>query len=367
MFFEIQKIVYLYAIICVLLVIYIISYVLKEDLLKRLNQRYTRFWYKAIQQGMEKESISHKKLLLKKLTSIHQLIAFETAYKQLEKEFNKKKIHNYMGNYMEAFQVLALKYSKKEPMKKAYFAYVIASCWGKCDKDGYQLTEILVGYLINTTIYCRENVLQALYRIGNVEAVERAFSILNTYGYFHHTKLLADGLINFSGNQKKLARALWQHYNEWDEEIMVAIIQFITRCDGSFVEDFYCIMDDPSTPLEVTLAIIRYYKKYYYQPAGYKLREYVKMANEQHTTRGIVAVSALENYPSQETKAVLKEALCHKAWYIRHHAAEALMTLDITLEEINKIIEGPDRYAAQMLTYVLSQSTTYKEEIQEVS
>lgn len=359
MIFEVQKIVYFYAVICAALVVYIIFYVLKESVVDKLNERRTIDWQSRIKQEctpmLAQEGLhdTHKKLLLQKLKSTNQLIAFQKAYKELEEGPYKAYLQTYMGDVLEVFQVLAVKYSGKDPMEKAYFAYVIASCWVPCDKDTHQLTDLLISYLIDGTIYCRENVLQALYRIGNAEAVEKAFSVLNDYGYFHHTKLLADGLMTFTGDKKKLAQVLWTHYEKWNEEIMVAIIQFITSYNDGFKEIFLEVMDDEKTPLEMRLALIRYYKKYPYEPARSVLCNYTTRSDEGHMALSIVAVSALAAYKGPQTKEVLKKALCHKSWYVRYHAAAALIDSDMTQEEINKILHGPDLYASEMLTYLL--------------
>ena len=355
----IEIIVYIYGIICLILVVYSIFYALKEKELDQINDKRAMFWEKTITEEcmalVEENKLSkkHKKLLLSKLTSLNQLIAFQKAFQKIQEEQTTDQLKKYLLETIPIFQVIGMRYSKRESMEKAYFAYVVETCWIDGIKEYDMLIEILVSYLIDTTIYCRENVLKALYRIGNVQAVENAFRVLNDYHYFHHTKLLSDGLMTFCGDKNLLAKSLWKHHMEWRADIMVAIIQFITRDSEDFIEVFWEVMNNPKIHIEIRLAIIRYYKKYYFAPVGERLRQYVKESDEKNTTLGIVAVSALENYPGEDTMFVLKKALHHKDWYIRHNAAAALIYLGITDKEINEIIGGADRYASEMLCYMI--------------
>lgn len=370
---SVEVLVYIYGIICLTLVAYSIVYRIQERKVERLTSKRIIFWEKAIKDQCKqlskgnKGTEKHKRILRKKLIHLNHLIAFQQA---LQKQQNKQtnRINDYIIEITPVFVFLGMKYSKKGSMEKAYLAYVISLFWPCHIQGNHRMMEILVSYLVDTTIYCRENVLQALYRIGNTQAVENALRILNDYHYFHHTKLLADGLITFSGDQKLLAQVLWKACKEWDERMIVAIIQFITRCDQGFTEIFWKMMKDSKVKLEIRLALIRYYKKHYYEPAGKQLCRYVQESNEKDIVLGIVAASALENYPGDTTMKVLKKALHHSNWDIRHNAARSLINLEITEEEINEILEGEDHYASEMLSYMLRTMTEGNEErIREIS
>lgn len=363
----IEVLLYIYAAICLALVTYSIVYRIQEIKVNRLTDKRIIFWEKAIKlqcRALEKGnkcSEKHKKMLCKKLIHLNHLRAFQQAV-QNQQDKQTARIDDYILEIASIFVFLGMKYSRRGSMEKAYLAYVVSLIWPSSMQGHHRIMDILVSYLVNTTVYCRENVLQALYRIGNTQAVENALRILNDYHYFHHTKLLADGLITFSGDQKLLAQVLWKACKEWDDKMVIAIIQFITRCDEGFTSIFCKMMKDSNVPLEIRLALIRYYRKHYYKPAGKKLCQYVQESNEKNVVLGIVATSALENYPGTTTMQVLKQALCHSNWYIRHNAARSLINLGITEEEINEILEGEDPYASEMLSYMLGTETEDDEE-----
>lgn len=364
----IQIIVYVYGTICLSLVAYSILYILKQKSVDKINAKRIVFWEEAITEQCSalvnghKISEKHKSLLCKRLKHLNQLLAFQKAFQKIQEEKLSNELSNYVFEMTSVFSFLGMEYSKKDSMEKAYFAHVISICWYCNTKEYHMLMDTLVSYLIGSTVYCRENVLQALYRIGNIQAIENAFRILNDYQYFHHAKLLTDGLITFSGDKQLLARSLWKYHKEWNHEIVIALIQFITRCDESFKEIFWEMINDLEVHIEIRLAIIRYYKKHYFIDAGKLLRQYVEESDEKNTTIGIVAASALENYPGEDTMLVLKKALCHRDWYIRHNAAATLVHLGITHEEINEIVEGSDHYASEMLDYMVRATGSYSKE-----
>ncbi|WP_053983580.1 HEAT repeat domain-containing protein [Niameybacter massiliensis] len=369
----IEVLVYIYGTICLTLVAYSIFYKVQERKVNQLTSKRTIFWEEAIKEqcrGLAKGnkcSEKHKKFLCKKLIHLNHLIAFQHALqKQQDEQIDI--LDDYIIEITSIFVFLGMEYSKKEDMEKAYLAYVISLFWPCHMKEHHRMMDILVSYLIETTVYCRENVLQALYRIGNIQAVENALRILNDHHYFHHSKLLADGLITFSGNQKFLAQVLWKSCKEWDDEMVIAIIQFITKCDEDFTELFWEMMNDSNVQIEIRLALIRYYKKHYYEPAGKQLCQYIEESDERNVILGIVATSALENYPGATTMKVLKKALHHSDWYIRHNAAIALIHLGITGEEIDEILKGADHYASEMLSYMLrTMALNDRERIRQVS
>lgn len=370
---SIEVLVVLYGAICLALAAYSVFYRIRERKVDRLIYKRTVFWKKKIKIQCEELakgkrcSKRHKRLLCKKLVQLNHLIAFQYAL-QAMKDNQVEQLDEYMKEMTSVLMFLGRTYSKKEDMEKAYLAYVISLFCPSDIQEYHGIMDILLSYLIETTIYCRENVLQALYRIGNVQAVENAFRILNDYHYFHHSKLLADGLITFSGDEKLLAQALWKACREWNEEMVIAVIQFITMCEEDFTACFWERMTDSNVSIEIRLALIRYYKKHYYEPANKQLCQYIEESDEKNVILGIVAASALENYPSVATMAVLNKALHHSNWYIRHNAARSLVHLGITNEEINYILKGTDPYAKEMLTYMLSTRGKENEEgIRQVS
>lgn len=78
--------------------------------------------------------------------------------------------------------------------------------------------------------------------------------------------------------------------------------------------------------------------------------------------RAVTALT-LANYPGAETEAVLKGALCHVNWYVRYNAADTLVAVFGNEEErFADVLEGKDRYAREILLYMLNRSRQRKGE-----
>lgn len=73
---------------------------------------------------------------------------------------------------------------------------------------------------------------------------------------------------------------------------------------------------------EERLALIRYFRRYRYEPAGKLLREYLSDSGKYGWETAAVSALALENYPGEDTVLALKKALSSFNWYIRYNAAE---------------------------------------------
>ena len=108
----------------------------------------------------------------------------------------------YLQNIFVTQQTLALKYAKKDSMSRAFLLISYLSIHRVMEMKFVPIMRILISYLDDSTIYCRENVLNALCALGNIQAVENALQILNDNHWFHHKKLLSDGLATFSGDKK---------------------------------------------------------------------------------------------------------------------------------------------------------------------
>lgn len=364
-FFNLNNLIYIYLAICFLLLGYNAVYSLSDERNLRIKKKRVGKWFQFLQRDFKREkegvpSLLSLKKYRKKLENINELIAFENAVEAYKMEEPSNTFHQYMLKHRGIFQDLSLKYRKKDSMTKAYYAYCM-EVFRPCDEKEYDLLlEILLTYLNGSTIYCRENVLKALYSFGNVQAVVNAFQYLNDFHYFHHNKLLSDGLMSFQGDQHQLAIELWNNHASWDENIVVSIIQFISSFDQSFRKEFYeCLKEDTLHP-EIHFALIRYFRKHYYAPVKSLLLKLIKENKTKNINYLVVAIATLEVYPSKETYQVIKEELKNPNWYVRRNAASALIKLNISEEEIEEILRGEDRYASEMLTYMLNNNENYK-------
>ena len=179
--------------------------------------------------------------------------------------------------------------------------------------------------------------------------------MLNDGGYFHHHKLLADRLTDFTGDREALAARLWRHKNAWSSEMMVAVVEFITNCSENYCETFLPLLRDEREDLELRLCAMRYFRRHPYPPAHPVLLDCLNGATGANVDLAIVSAAVLDRYPGKDTVAALKRALCHRNWYVRYNAASSLVRLGASQAELQDVFEGNDAFARDILQYMLEE------------
>lgn len=357
--FDVYKIIYSYLFICMAIIVYNIAYIFYSNMQKNKYEKMTIKWKKEINKQIELLSKnmpieeSHKNLIKKKLNNTNELICYVRGLDILKEQ--DKDIEKYLRENYILIQALAHNYSKKENMEKAFFAFFISKYPPINGKEYNPLMEILISYLDNSTIYCRENVLKALYALGNIQAVENAWQIINDRQWFHHKKLISDGLITFNGDKEELAARLWSHRSEWDDNIMSSVVQFITLVSDEFKKTFFEVLQSENLSLEVRLSILRYYRHHIYEPVLPLLLSYLKEENDINENIKIVTASVIEVYPSEETIEALKVTIHHSNWYLRYNSAVSLVNLNMSIIKVQDILEGKDVYAKEIFMYMIEQ------------
>lgn len=353
----IDKMIYLYLFGCILLLLFNIFYIFSDDFTKKRINRREEYWKRELPaivnavNAEEKALDKHKAYLVKRLKKLEELMAFEQALKDdgLMEPIEKER---YLKMIRPAFTYLAVVYQKKDTQQRAFFAYIVSVYYKNVRIHG-QIIEILLGYLPNSSVYCREQVLKALYVIGNENAVEQAFEYISQNGWFHHRKLIADGLCDYTGDKEQLVYRLWKHCREWEEELMVGIVQFAGNVSECFSEEFAAALADKTIRKEIHLEILRYFRKFTCEKVYEKLLWILENPQEQEVEYGIVVASILDRYPGERTVEALKKALHSENWYVRKNAAISLGKIGMKEDDVREIRESGDRYALEMLTYIM--------------
>lgn len=360
---DVETIIYLYLFICGLLLLFNALYMISSGGRHRWQALWERYWRAELTAQLRNMALSfpiyprHFRLLEKRLRRLGQMIAYCNAAEAMEREFSKEAVHAYFLVASPVFQSLASYYGKRDSMERAYFAWFIARF--SPHRSGQNVfREIVIGYLENATVFCRENTLRALYASGEVEAVEIGLQFMQDREIFHHPKLLADGLSSFAGDKEELARRLWGHASDWNSVLVTAVVQFITDVSDRFQASFFQVLTEQKNDLEVHLAIIRYFRKHPYTPA----REVLQRFAQGEDTYAVVAAFALDQYPGEDTVYVLKKALCSRNWYVRYNAAVSLLHLNVGEDVLADILQGGDRYAKEMLEYQMQRMLADREE-----
>lgn len=355
---DVQFLIYVYMGVCLSLLIFNLCYILVDFSrnrrmknpgmdLKRLRRRVQE--YCVTREMPEKWHADNRRTL----SHVSRLERFQWSMEKLMEEMPEE-----AGDYLSAcerdFRYLAAVYLEKEELQQAYFARLL-ELYGMARGSEYDdLKKILVEMACSSSIYTRENALRVLYQTGSTEAVLRAFLNMSRRDVFHYGKLLTDGLLRFQGDKKLLAAELWRCRAELKDEYILAVMQFIRMSQDGYGEEFLSILEDDRQNQELRLETIRYFRKYRYQPAYPVLLKIMRSPESIGWEYLTMAALSLGNYPGDETVEVLKTALTSANWHVRYNAADTLVgALHTERSKLVDVLEGKDRYAKDILIYML--------------
>lgn len=199
--------------------------------------------------------------------------------------------------------------------------------------------------------YCRENAMQALYTSGDAQIIVRALRIIDASSLYYHSKLLSDGLLNYTGDTWELADALWEAFDAFQPWMQVTLLNYFRFSSGAYCEKIHALINDPAQDDEVRFSCLRYLGHYPYPPAYADLLRYATPSENARWEYAAIASSVLASYPGAETAAVLERNLYHPNWYIRFNASKSLEQLGFGYRDLIDVIEGHDRYASEILRY----------------
>lgn len=321
---------------------------------------------RRLKEGEEPEE-THFRRIGRDLKKVEKLEAFEDSLLEVKKREQEETMAEYLRYMRGVFLKLTDVYRKRDTIEQAYFAYLVGSLGidrGRKNFDG--LMDFLMDMVTSRDVNVRENALRAFYSIGNVEALLAAWRKLDDNEIYHSKKLLADGLLRFSGDRGQLARLLFGHRKEFVVQLVLPILQFIRFFSSEFQAEFLPILSGKNEDKEIQLEAIRYFRKYPYGPAKVILQNYVRYQEYVDWEFAAMAASALSCYPGEDTVLCLKEGLRALNWYVRLNCAEALIYgLGLSKLQLFDIYNGRDRYAREILNYVLEREEIRKKDREE--
>lgn len=349
--YQIANIIYVYLLIIILLILFNIWYVLKEKLVNVLNLRKKDKYIKWINEdikNMDKKDFKYKKVFRRKLVKTNNLIVFESVVKELRKQ---PKVDEYILEISSIFQELALVYQKKDSIHKAYFSHMLLSL-PKITKDTDVLSQTILSFTTDKSIYCRENAMIFLYQNKSSELIIEALKNISKRNLYYNSKLLADDLLTFNGDTKKLCSLLLSEFDEFSVNIQVAIINYFRFIGEDIKEDMYKKYKSHTYDKEVQLAMIRYFSKCSYSPMIDELINLLNDKDEKNYEYRLVAASILYSYDVEKVRNSLISCLTDSNWYVRKNAATSLSKMKLTKEEVETLKNMNDSYAKEMLQYI---------------
>lgn len=362
---KVEILIYSYLAICMAMIMFnivcICAFKQRDRKLVRYSERFTR----QIEMQIELPTIEerHKKYLSKKLSKVNNLIAFDKTLDNFYGE-DPEKIRNYIESLSSVFIYLTFEYRKKNKLKAAYFPYIIAKYGVFRGHDINIISDAMVDLACDPSLYCRENALNALYSIGDCNSVVKALLRLDASGNFYNIKMITDGLMKFTGDTKKLSEYFWMKLDQFSNDMRVAILNFFRYSRGvpKYCERMLELMTKPGQDDEICYSCIRYFGKYVYQPAFPYIIEFAKNEMADKWEYAAISVSTLVSYPCDETYNVLKDKLSSRNWYVRYNAAKSLDSLGFEYVDLVDVFEGDDRYAGEIMRYVLEEKRLHEKE-----
>lgn len=251
------------------------------------------------------------------------------------------------GNYVSVFLRLTEFYSKKEPLVKAYYAYILQ--FVNIEKE--EIYDFLYQCILTPSIYCVENALLTLYKLGNIDSIIHAYFLISRENIYYNNKLIADGLSNFSGSQKELCNKLYESFEKFNDESKVGLLRYFRNCKYNLSKEILNDLNRKDLDKEVEIAMIRYFTKVKSKKAS---EVFVNRLNENYYNDfeyDVVLIQALENNSSPSVITALEKASKSSNYYVRYNACKALKKLT----DLEKIKNITDPYQKDMLDYFKSQ------------
>ncbi|WP_240377925.1 HEAT repeat domain-containing protein [Bacillus piscicola] len=346
-------VIYVYFVICLLILFYTISYITYQSHYYFREAQHVQQFVRMIsdQQQLLRQGAfidrTHRNLLCKRLKQINQLIAFEKALNQLDREDGTHAV--YVKQLEPVIQELVIHYQSHDEIKRAFLANFIASYAKDKWYDPF-IYQTLFSYMDDAAIYLRQNVLLAMYQQPDPKLIIKVFHYLTENNLFHHAKLIQDGLLKYPYDCEELFDALWEERETFHLSIVLGLIGFITYRSDRYKETFYHLLQEEQVDLEVQTRVMRYFKRHHDSRVEPLL---VALASDRKSPLRIVAVSVLGEYPSEKVMATLKKALKDDNWYVRRNAGQSLAAMNGSAFDQVEVVTGYNRYTKEVPRYEL--------------
>lgn len=312
-----------------------------------------------IQKGDVDEA--HKEYLYKKLIRVNNMVVFENTITELSKE-DEYKVYSYIEELSDVFKKLLVKYSNKDVIQNTYFPYLISKYKLFSKGHDVKINSLLIEQLKSPSIYSRENALCAIYSIGDVDNIIKALNIIDASKYYHHRKLISEGLIKNCGDLHILHRKIWTNLDRWKIDTQIAVLDYIRFTTGDMKEEMLTLFSPEYDP-EINYCAIRYFGRYKYDLAYEKIVSYLESEDETRWEYKAIAATSIVKYPNVRTEEALKKCLRSPNWYVRLNASNSLRLLGLEYDDLREIFEGEDHFAGDIMRYRMDQRKLIHEEV----
>lgn len=291
----------------------------------------------------------HKRTLERRMKQMSGMESFGLTMEHLE-QLDADKSERYLQGIAMVFDHLTYHFAKKSDLHRAYFAFVLKR-WYRQRPASSTVTQTLLRFVRDGSFYARQNAFEALAQVGSARALADAVVLVERGGDFHHPKLVTETALAFTGDARELEAELKERFDGFLPHTQAAVINYLRMSGKGDPEKLCGLLEDDGADLEVRLACIRYFMRNFWEPAAEPLRHLAALDDPATWEYAAIAATALGNYPSMEALDVLKRCLSSASWFVRHNAAKTLYDWGLSLDDLADVVNGPDAYARDMLTY----------------
>lgn len=310
-------------------------------------EKKTEYWFAILERCKTGKNYILKKREIRRLANPQYLSAFYQVQKERMEEVSTLLMQN---------NKMIIRFMKRRTgTVKAYFAYILSTFSVKQKDMLMKYADLMVNWLVEDSVYLRENALKVLYKAGSVEHIVKAFKKLSGKYIYHSEKLLTDGLISFTGDDSQLAIVLSEQIFEFLDCYQTSIVNYISY------EKIYDRTDrverllnlTPSTDLQC--AILRFFGKRADEKNKRILLKSLKLdKNEMNWETAAVAAKMLGVYKGdQDVIKGLKQSILARNWYVRMNSAESLTQICESESDLQSVLGGKDKYAIDALVYAM--------------
>jgi len=359
-------IIYVYAYIIVSLIAFDIFYTLNERIQEKRNVKKLEKYKESIKSEIENldsldmsASKEHMKKLHWKLRGVNNLLIYQEAIKQLRLE-DKDGVDAYLISCQSVLHYFANFYGRKDMIYRAFFASFLAKYYPFHLGTSSILDEAIMNYVQYNSIYCRENAMLYFYKRGSARLVVNALRKIDEENLYYNGKLLTNDLLKFSGEKHELAKLLMDDFSLFSIDFQVSIINYLRFSGVNFCEQLLNLLVSGECDKEVNLAIIRYFGKNVYDDALVYLLAILNNSSTKQVDveyRIITAQIALA-YDNSRVRNSLINCVSDANWYVRRNAAKSLSKMNLTKNEMEKLVNIEDRYGREMVKYIFKLDKT---------
>lgn len=282
------------------------------------------------------------------------------AFNNIISQFNNIKdfkydISKFMENYLEIIEGEIKKYRKKDPIKKCYFILNL----GEYKINSLKIQDFLMECLRDESLHIRYNALNSIANIGKRENFIEALMYMSKNKLYLNNKVLFEILNKFKDNNE-VNEEILKNIELLNYELQCVIINSFSKNKFSFCSENFLRMLRNESNKEVRISIIKYFENNYYHEAKSDL---LNLLNSKWWEERAMAAKSLSNYYSIDVENSLKKSLKDENWYVRLNSASSILENNCTRAIIKDILDSEDKYAKEILLYVLNKKdkTLYDE------